>query len=144
MIRAMPTNSNDRVYCKVLGQSAVHGAFAGFTGFTPGLVNTHYVRRAASLRRFGLAALRLAPPRAARGFHVWGAARLRAALSPSVASPALTSQPAAPPKPNPTHETRNPQVYLPIPAIIQAVRKVNPNGRRWNRLKTSIRQPELA
>lgn len=31
--------------CKmqILGQGAVHGAFAGFTGFTVGLVNTHYV-----------------------------------------------------------------------------------------------------
>ena len=28
---------------QVLGQGAVHGAFAGFTGFTVGLVNTHYV-----------------------------------------------------------------------------------------------------
>ena len=27
----------------MLGQGAVHGAFAGFTGFTVGLVNTHYV-----------------------------------------------------------------------------------------------------
>lgn len=35
-----------RVFCnlrQVLGQSAVHGAFAGYTGFTPGLLNTHYV-----------------------------------------------------------------------------------------------------
>ncbi len=29
MIRAIPTTTNDRVYCKVLGQGAVHGAFAG-------------------------------------------------------------------------------------------------------------------
>lgn len=43
MIRAIPTNTTDRVYCKVLGQGAVHGAFAGYTGFTVGLVNTHYV-----------------------------------------------------------------------------------------------------
>lgn len=28
---------------QVLGQGAVHGAFAGYTGFTVGLVNTHYV-----------------------------------------------------------------------------------------------------
>ena len=28
---------------QILGQGAVHGAFAGFTGFTVGLVNTHYV-----------------------------------------------------------------------------------------------------
>ncbi|CAL8463718.1 g3252 [Coccomyxa elongata] len=43
LIRAVPTNPNDRIYCKILGQGAVHGAFAGFTGFTVGLVNTHYV-----------------------------------------------------------------------------------------------------
>ncbi|KAK9836290.1 hypothetical protein WJX81_002333 [Elliptochloris bilobata] len=43
LIRAVNTNSTDRIYCKVLGQSAVHGAFAGYTGFTPGLLNTHYV-----------------------------------------------------------------------------------------------------
>ena len=42
MIRAIPTNTQDHIYCTVLGQSAVHGAFAGFTGFTVGLVNTHY------------------------------------------------------------------------------------------------------
>jgi 6-phosphofructokinase 1 len=59
-----------------VGQGAVHGAFAGFTGFTTGLVNTHYV-------------------------------------------------------------------YLPIETVIQAPRKVNPTGRRWNRLKTAISQPDL-
>lgn len=76
MIRAIPTNTTDRVYCKVLGQGAVHGAFAGFTGFTVGLVNTHYV-------------------------------------------------------------------YLPIQTIIQATRTVDPKGRQWNRLKTTINQPDL-
>ena len=40
MIRAIPTNSADRLYCKVLGQGAVHGAFAGYTDFTVGLVRT--------------------------------------------------------------------------------------------------------
>lgn len=56
-----------RICCRqVLGQGAVHGAFAAYTGFTVGLVNTHYV-------------------------------------------------------------------YLPIPTIIQAPRRVNPKGRRWNR-----------
>ena len=34
-------------------------------------------------------------------------------------------------------------VYLPIPVIIQAPRKVNPKGRRWNRLKTAINMPDL-
>lgn len=43
MIRSIPTITTDRIYCKVLGQGAVHGAFAGFTDFTVGLVNTHYV-----------------------------------------------------------------------------------------------------
>ena len=42
LIRAIKTNTQDHIYCAVLGQSAVHGAFAGFTGFTVGLVNTHY------------------------------------------------------------------------------------------------------
>ena len=32
-----------RTPVQVLGQGAVHGAFAGYTGFTVGLVNTHYV-----------------------------------------------------------------------------------------------------
>lgn len=29
MIRSIPTITTDRIYCKVLGQGAVHGAFAG-------------------------------------------------------------------------------------------------------------------
>ena len=43
MIRAIPTNAGDRTYCKILAHNAVHGAFAGYTGITSGLVNTHYV-----------------------------------------------------------------------------------------------------
>ena len=43
MIRSIPTITTDRIYCKVLAQGAVHGAFAGYTDFTVGLVNTHYV-----------------------------------------------------------------------------------------------------
>ncbi|KAF5748520.1 6-phosphofructokinase 3 [Tripterygium wilfordii] len=39
MIRAIPGNASDNVYCTVLAQSAVHGAMAGFTGYTSGLVN---------------------------------------------------------------------------------------------------------
>ncbi|GFH19680.1 PFK domain-containing protein, partial [Haematococcus lacustris] len=76
MIRAIPTTANDRVYCTVLGQGAVHAAFAGYTDITVGLINTHYV-------------------------------------------------------------------YLPISTVIQAPRRVNPKGRRWNRLLTSINQPEF-
>ena len=32
MIRAIPTTSGDRIYCKILAHNAVHAAFAGFTG----------------------------------------------------------------------------------------------------------------
>ncbi|KAF9681072.1 hypothetical protein SADUNF_Sadunf06G0187500 [Salix dunnii] len=39
MIRAVPGNASDNVYCTLLAQSAVHGAMAGFTGFTVGPVN---------------------------------------------------------------------------------------------------------
>ncbi|KAK7352917.1 hypothetical protein VNO80_18348 [Phaseolus coccineus] len=39
MIRAIPSNASDNVYCTLLAQSAVHGAMAGYSGFTVGLVN---------------------------------------------------------------------------------------------------------
>ncbi|KAJ8751229.1 hypothetical protein K2173_016410 [Erythroxylum novogranatense] len=42
MIRAIPGNASDNVYCTLLAQSAVHGAMAGYTGFTVGLVNTRH------------------------------------------------------------------------------------------------------
>ncbi|KAG1673415.1 hypothetical protein FOA52_002180 [Chlamydomonas sp. UWO 241] len=42
MIRAIPTTSGDRIYCKILAHNAVHAAFSGYTGLTVGLVNTHY------------------------------------------------------------------------------------------------------
>jgi len=42
MIRAIPTTSGDRIYCKILAHNAVHAAFGGYTGLTVGLVNTHY------------------------------------------------------------------------------------------------------
>jgi hypothetical protein len=74
--RSIPTTSNDRIYCKILAHNAVHAAFAGYTGITVGLVNTHYV-------------------------------------------------------------------YLPIPVIIQAPRKVDPRGKMWNRLRASIGQPNF-
>ncbi|KAK4791321.1 hypothetical protein SAY86_031734 [Trapa natans] len=39
MIRAVPSNSWDNVYCTLLAQSDVHGAMAGYTDFTVGIVN---------------------------------------------------------------------------------------------------------
>lgn len=32
MVRAIPTIPADHIYCTVLGQNAVHAAFAGYTG----------------------------------------------------------------------------------------------------------------
>ena len=61
---------------QVLAHNAVHAAFAGYTGVTVGLVNTHYV-------------------------------------------------------------------YLPIPVVIQAPRRVDPRGKTWNRLRASIGQPNF-
>lgn len=43
MIRACRANASDGILCTVLGQNAVHGAFAGFSGITVGICNTHYV-----------------------------------------------------------------------------------------------------
>nr|XP_043622278.1 ATP-dependent 6-phosphofructokinase 6-like [Erigeron canadensis] len=39
MIRAVPSNASDNIYCTLLAQSCVHGAMAGFTGFITGLVH---------------------------------------------------------------------------------------------------------
>ncbi|DBA02875.1 TPA: hypothetical protein N0F65_005902, partial [Lagenidium giganteum] len=37
MIRSVPANAADSLYCMILSQNAVHGAMAGYTGFTVGL-----------------------------------------------------------------------------------------------------------
>ncbi|XP_052186289.1 ATP-dependent 6-phosphofructokinase 4, chloroplastic isoform X2 [Diospyros lotus] len=42
MIRAIPSNAYDNIYCTLLAQSAVHGAMAGYTGFTVGPVNSRH------------------------------------------------------------------------------------------------------
>jgi len=43
MIRAVPANASDSIYCSVLAQQAVHGAMAGYTGVTVGKVDERYV-----------------------------------------------------------------------------------------------------
>ncbi|KAK3157531.1 hypothetical protein QOZ80_2AG0123820 [Eleusine coracana subsp. coracana] len=43
MVRAVRANASDAILCTVLGQNAVHGAFAGFSGITTGVCNTHNV-----------------------------------------------------------------------------------------------------
>ena len=39
MVRSTSASRDDRVYCLTLAQNVVHGAMAGFTGFTVGTVN---------------------------------------------------------------------------------------------------------
>ncbi|XP_022153589.1 ATP-dependent 6-phosphofructokinase 6-like isoform X2 [Momordica charantia] len=39
MIRAVPSIASDNIFCSLLAQSAIHGAMAGYTGFTVGPVN---------------------------------------------------------------------------------------------------------
>jgi 6-phosphofructokinase 1 len=39
MIRTVPANCYDRKMCASLASNAVHGAMAGFTGFTVGHIN---------------------------------------------------------------------------------------------------------
>lgn len=43
MIRSVPANAFDSVYCSLLAQQAVHGAMAGYSGFTVGKVDERYV-----------------------------------------------------------------------------------------------------
>uniref|UniRef100_A0A7I4B1S1 ATP-dependent 6-phosphofructokinase n=1 Tax=Physcomitrium patens TaxID=3218 RepID=A0A7I4B1S1_PHYPA len=42
MIRAVPSNASDNVYCTLLAHSAIHGAMAGYCGFTVGPVNVRH------------------------------------------------------------------------------------------------------
>ncbi|KAL9267605.1 ATP-dependent 6-phosphofructokinase 2-like protein [Drosera capensis] len=42
MIRAVPANAVDNLYCTLLAHSAIHGAMAGHTGFVAGRVNGNY------------------------------------------------------------------------------------------------------
>jgi 6-phosphofructokinase 1 len=43
LVRSVPANAADSLYCTQLAQNAVHGAMAGFTGFSVGLVNNKVV-----------------------------------------------------------------------------------------------------
>ncbi|KAJ7202232.1 hypothetical protein O6H91_04G058400 [Diphasiastrum complanatum] len=42
MVRAVPSNATDTLYCTLLAHSACHGAMAGYTGFVAGPVNGTY------------------------------------------------------------------------------------------------------
>ena len=43
MVRSVPANGSDSLYCMQLAQNAVHGAMAGYTGYSVGLVNRNAV-----------------------------------------------------------------------------------------------------
>jgi len=43
IIRSVPANANDRIYCGFLGQNAVHAAMAGKTGMVVSRLNDRYV-----------------------------------------------------------------------------------------------------
>uniref|UniRef100_A0A0D3H846 Phosphofructokinase domain-containing protein n=1 Tax=Oryza barthii TaxID=65489 RepID=A0A0D3H846_9ORYZ len=42
MIRAVPANAGDNLYCTLLAHAAIHGAMAGYTGFVSGTINGNY------------------------------------------------------------------------------------------------------
>ncbi|KAH0986065.1 hypothetical protein GBA52_013242 [Prunus armeniaca] len=42
MIRAVPANATDNLYCTLVAHSAIHGVMAGYTGFVSGPVNGNY------------------------------------------------------------------------------------------------------
>ena len=49
IIRSVPANANDRVYCGLLGQQAVHAAMAGKTGMVVAKLMGRYVHLPLSL-----------------------------------------------------------------------------------------------
>ena len=77
IIRSVPASSSDKIYSKILAHNAVHAAFAGYTGVTVGMVNTHYA-------------------------------------------------------------------YLPIDAVIEAPRRVDPMGKSWKMLVAATGQPDFS
>ncbi|MCO5613493.1 hypothetical protein L7F22_067770 [Adiantum nelumboides] len=51
MIRAIPSNAADNIYCTLLAQSAINGAMAGYSGFTVGPVNGRHAYIPTSVKR---------------------------------------------------------------------------------------------
>mmetsp|Transcript_9624 Transcript_9624/g.22476 ORF Transcript_9624/g.22476 Transcript_9624/m.22476 type:complete len:536 (+) Transcript_9624:49-1656(+) len=43
MIRSVPANASDSIYCELLAQNVVHGAMAGYTAFSVGMRNNRLV-----------------------------------------------------------------------------------------------------
>ncbi|GFH13165.1 PFK domain-containing protein [Haematococcus lacustris] len=175
MIRAIPTTSTDRIYCKILAHNAVHAAFAGMCG-GPGW---QWVRVATAAGGQSWAAGSCSGQGGCTGcgegattccewwqlgvaLHSHPAACLNLSKSSwqghldafemtllkhscryslggvhAVCSccPGFTGLTVGLVN---TH-----YVYLPIPVVIQAPRKVDPRGKAWNRLRAAIGQPNF-
>ncbi len=125
----------------MLAHGAVHGAFAGFTGITVGLVNTHYCylpskcQELADNRPLRLSACMLllsASPLAQGGKLHWAFCGVPISYA-RVGSYQSTKFPVCP---APIPST--------VPLIIQAPRRVDPNGELWNRLRSSCGQPNFS
>jgi 6-phosphofructokinase 1 len=43
MVRSVPADAEDSIYCQSIAQNAVHGAMCGYTAFTSGVVNNRTV-----------------------------------------------------------------------------------------------------
>jgi len=127
---SVPCISNDRIYCKILAHNAVHSAFAGYTGVTVGLVNTHYVL-------LPIPVVISAPRRvSALCHHLWWAPSSTLHL----AVPCL-SQNWCQPMYAPT-SVRFPWSTCLTRSLALMV-QVDPRGKMWNRLRASIGQPNF-
>lgn len=51
VLRSVAANSYDQIYCMQLAQNAVHGAMAGYTAFSAGMVNDRTVSSSSELSR---------------------------------------------------------------------------------------------
>ena len=148
----MPCISNDRIYCKILAHNAVHSAFAGYTGVTVGLVNTHYVLlpipgrhlRAAQgeLPPFQLPAYPGLPVTACRNAARKYICRCSSAIEANQTGLASTDnigiRGAEVVRCNVLHAVIKRGVRL---ASLQM--QVDPKGKMWNRLRASIGQPNF-
>ena len=80
MIRAVPANAYDSVYCHVLAQNAVHGAMAGYTGFSCCKCDQRYVM-------LPFQHLTNRPPRQVNTGGRWYARMIMATEQPNLAPP---------------------------------------------------------
>ena len=110
----------------------MHGAFAGFTGFTVGLVNTHYVYLPIPV----IIQVR-SPPSPSLEDDPWCCSRLARKIN------SLRPLISAYKRVNKCISQQKLPVQTQHVGGLQAARTVDPKGRNWNRLKTAINLPDL-